>query len=647
MSNNSINFTINLNGNAYEGVLQLNDAISKVTSGIKDTNTFFERISTKAFHFDTITDAIGKLSDGFKFLAGDSLKFEQTQLNLQTLLGGSAEAADELVGKLREYGKNTVYDFNGLAEAQKTMMSFGIESDKAFSVLQNIGDIAMGDNQRMQSLALAFSQATSTGKLMGQDLMQMINAGFNPLQVISEKTGESMESLKKKMGDGAISSEMLAQAFQWATEEGGLFYEGAERAADSVGGRIAKMKDTVEEWKLSLFEATGGATAYIAEIGEMLVPIAQLSPLFSAVGGAIKWTTKQWNKFRNAVRKGTLNTVFDLSIINTAIVATGAFFKGLATVAKVACKSIGTAIKNIPIIGWIVAVVAAVVSVFKLLWEKSEGFRRLLFGVWEVVKAIVSHLWELLKGLITGIWESVRPFVDTLKGYVSSLWSSIVDGAVWLWEKAVEVATGIGDFFTGIWTWISTSAVSAFDWIVEKLGRVGTWITERLVKPIKQAFTGIWTVIKDVFNKIIDGLGKLFEPIRKLWNKLFPKDAFEKIGDAYRIGAEKGSESWRRDQKEKEEADGAFDIENGNINAGILQPDNVKKNGGSNPELSGGNLGSSAGVSAGKAQQVNITLESMVKTMNFNGSLSDNSRDVEQKLRELMARILGMAETAI
>lgn len=205
MSNNSINFTINLNGNAYKGVLQLNDAISKVTSGIKDTNTFFERISTKAFHFDTITDAIGKLSDGFKFLAGDSLKFEQTQLNLQTLLGGSAEAADELVGKLREYGKNTVYDFNGLAEAQKTMMSFGIESDKAFSVLQNIGDIAMGDKQKMQSLSLAFAQMSSTGKLTGQDLMQMVNAGFNPLQEISKKTGKSVAELKKEMERGAIS----------------------------------------------------------------------------------------------------------------------------------------------------------------------------------------------------------------------------------------------------------------------------------------------------------------------------------------------------------------------------------------------------------------------------------------------------------
>ena len=205
MANESLNFTINLNGNAYKGILQIDDSLKGVLNSVDSARSAFKKLGDASVRFDSIVNTIGKISDGFKFLAGDSLKFEQTQLNLQTLLGGSAEAADELVGKLREYGKNTVYDFNGLAEAQKTMMSFGIESDKAFSVLQNIGDIAMGDNQRMQSLALAFSQATSTGKLMGQDLMQMINAGFNPLQVISEKTGESMESLKKKMGDGAIS----------------------------------------------------------------------------------------------------------------------------------------------------------------------------------------------------------------------------------------------------------------------------------------------------------------------------------------------------------------------------------------------------------------------------------------------------------
>ena len=648
MSNNSINFTINLNGNAYKGVLQLNDAISKVTSGIKDTNTFFERISTKAFHFDTITDAIGKLSDGFKFLAGDSLKFEQTQLNLQTLLGGSAEATDELVGKLREYGKNTVYDFNGLAEAQKTMMSFGIESDKAFSVLQNIGDIAMGDNQKMQSLALAFSQATSTGKLMGQDFNQMINAGFNPLQVISEKTGESMESLKKKMGDGAISSDMLAQAFQWATEEGGLFYEGAERAADSVGGRIAKMKDTVEEWKLSLFEATGGATAYIAEIGEMLVPIAQLSPIFSAVGGAIKWTTKQWDKFRKAVRKGTVSTCIDLGFINTAIVATGAFFKGLAATAKVACKAIGTAIKNIPIIGWIAAAIAAVIALFQLLWERCEGFRRLLFGVWEVIKAIASHLWSVFKEGVAYVWSIVQPFIDTIKSYVSELWTNIVEGATWLWQTVVNVATEIGDFFVGVWEWISTSATSAFDWIVAKLGAVGKWISEHFIAPLRNAFSSVWEWIGTVVDKMLSGLSGLFEPIRKLWNKLFPDDLIEDVKQAYAIGADKGSASFRADQKEKEdEESGVLGMANESLQP-ILKPKTQKANtDGNGNGLNGGSLGRSAGEVAGKAQQINITLEKMVETINFNGTMKENSNDVEQRLREIMARILGMAETAI
>ena len=646
MSEN-INFTINLDGNIYTGLGNINKALNTVNASVSSSLKFFDKLSNSIFKINTIASGIQSVNDAIGGITQAGANAELQLMNLKTLFGGNAEAANDMYERISEYGKVTPYDKAGLIEAQRTMMSFGIEGEKAFETLKQIGDIAMGDKQKMQSLALAFAQMSSTGKLTGQDLMQMVNAGFNPLQEISKQTGKSVADLKKEMEKGAISVGMVESAFQSATSEGGLFYNAIAEASETTAGKMAAIQDTIEEVKVAIFNATGDFGLWVDAAAQVALPIAQLSPIFSAVGASIKWTTKQWNKFRNAIRKGTLNTVFDLSIINTAIVATGAFFKGLATVAKVACKSIGTAIKNIPIIGWIVAAVSAVIAVFKLLWEKSEGFRRLLFGVWEVVKTIVSYLWKLLKGLITGIWEMVRPFVDTLKGYVSSLWSSIVDGAVWLWEKAVEVATGIGDFFTGIWTWISTSAVSAFDWIVEKLGRVGTWITERLVKPIKQAFTGIWTVIKDVFNKIIDGLGKLFEPIRKLWNKLFPKDAFEKIGNAYRIGAEKGSESWRRDQKEKEEADGAFDIENGNINAGILQPDKVKKNGGSNPELSGGNLGSSAGVSAGKAQQVNITLESMVKTMNFNGSLSDNSRDVEQKLRELMARILGMAETAI
>ena len=133
------------------------------------------------------------------------------------------------------------------------MMSFGLSSEFAFDKLKQIGDIAMGDSQKMQSLSLAFSQATSAGKLQGQDLLQMINAGFNPLNEISKRTGESMTSLKERMSAGKISADELSLAFQWATEEGGLFYQGAEKAGDTVAGKWNSLKDTLSEMAISIF----------------------------------------------------------------------------------------------------------------------------------------------------------------------------------------------------------------------------------------------------------------------------------------------------------------------------------------------------------------------------------------------------------
>ena len=212
----------------------------------------------------------------------------------------------------------------------------------------------MGDSGKMQSLSLAFAQMSSTGKLTGQDLMQMVNAGFNPLQEISKQTGKSVADLKKEMEKGAVSVGMVEAAFQSATSEGGLFHNAIAEASETTAGKMAAIQDTIEEVKVAIFNATGDFGLWVDAAAQVALPIAQLSPLFSAIGSSIKWTKKQWDKFRKAVNKGTVNTVVDLRIINTAIVATGAFFKGLAATAKVACKAIGTAIKNIPIIGWII-----------------------------------------------------------------------------------------------------------------------------------------------------------------------------------------------------------------------------------------------------------------------------------------------------
>ena len=69
-------------------------------------------------------------------------------MNLKTLFGGNAEAAEAMYERISEYGKVTPYDKAGLIEAQRTMMSFGIEGEKAFETLKQIGDIAMGEERK-------------------------------------------------------------------------------------------------------------------------------------------------------------------------------------------------------------------------------------------------------------------------------------------------------------------------------------------------------------------------------------------------------------------------------------------------------------------------------------------------------------------
>ena len=90
--------------------------------------------------------------------------------------------------------------------------------------LEMLGDISMGDAQRFSSLALAFGQISVEGKMTSEHLVQLVNAGFNPLQIIAEKTGKSVSELTNEMSDGKLSVEMVADAFEVATAEGGKFH---------------------------------------------------------------------------------------------------------------------------------------------------------------------------------------------------------------------------------------------------------------------------------------------------------------------------------------------------------------------------------------------------------------------------------------
>ena len=223
--------------------------------------------------------AVSALVDFGKEAIDAQSKVEQLEISFRTLLG-SQEKASALIAEIKSYGTVTPYDTEGLAQAARLMLSYGMSSSKIMPTLQMLGDIAMGDKDKLQSLTLAFSQMSASGRVCKEDLNQMVDAGFNPLQIISEKTGKSIGELTDEVSKGAISVQDIEQAFIDATSEGGKFHNMVNNMSDSIAGKTAQMTDNWEAFK--------------ASIGGLLKP---------AYLGAIQTTTSAIDAMTNAIER--------------------------------------------------------------------------------------------------------------------------------------------------------------------------------------------------------------------------------------------------------------------------------------------------------------------------------------------------------
>jgi tape measure domain-containing protein len=173
------------------------------------------------------------------------------------VLTGSIANSKSLLSQLRTLSDATPLTFGGVQDAAQTMLAFNVPLQDVMRNIQMLGDVSGGNEERFKSMTLAFAQMNAAGRLMGQDVLQMINAGFNPLQQIAAKTGETMAELKKRMEAGGISSAEVTQAFVDATSEGGRFNGMMDRLADTTGGRLAIAMATLERAGIELGNTFG------------------------------------------------------------------------------------------------------------------------------------------------------------------------------------------------------------------------------------------------------------------------------------------------------------------------------------------------------------------------------------------------------
>lgn len=413
-----------------------------------------------------LTNPYALLGGGLAAVSKIGMQAEQTSIAFKTLVG-NGERASQMLGEIAEFADRTPFDRMQLTEGARQMLSFGIEADKVTGYMRQLADVSGGDAQKFASLSLVFGQVNAAGKLMGQDLMQFVGAGFNPLKELAKMTGESYESLQDKMSKGQITAENVAQAIAHATGEGGQFHgmmdalgESGAGAWNTLMGSIqsgaVKIYDQVKPYLLDLFDTVG---KYVPKV-------------FAVVGGVIDFIIGTAN-FIKKWRKELLLAAWIVGVVTIALNAQAIAHSALAAVAVVAkvatagfaaVQALLNAVMAANPVGLVIAAIAILVGVVIYCWDKFAGFRAFLLTMWDTLKGfggiikdyVVNRINELL-GAIGNVGKAIK-----------LLFSGDFSGAA---DAVGEAAKG----FVGV-----DSATQAFQASKELLGGVGTTFDQHL-----------------------------------------------------------------------------------------------------------------------------------------------------------------------
>jgi tape measure domain-containing protein len=226
---------------------QTTRAVNEQKTAISNQQSAISSIKNLAMTYAGLSAAVSAVKTSVKLAA----EMEQTKVAFGVMTGSAAQAT-KLLNDFKALDIESPINFADFSRAGKTMLQFGVQADALRPTLSRLAAISLGNAEQFQSLALAFGQVQANGRLMGQEVLQMVNAGFNPLQEISRTTGVSMIELKKRMEDGAISAQMVAKAFETATSEGGRFYGMNQQLEGTMSGQFAKLESEIKSASIAL-----------------------------------------------------------------------------------------------------------------------------------------------------------------------------------------------------------------------------------------------------------------------------------------------------------------------------------------------------------------------------------------------------------
>ena len=403
---------------------------------------------------------------------------------------GSAQAAQQAVTELQAYAIKSPYSLEGVLNASTTMMKYGADTKHAIEMTKLLGDVAAGNTHKLELMSLAVGQAEALGRLQGQELRQMVNAGFNPLAVAAKEMAgpgadkaaiqKQMKMLQDNMRAGALDSGIIEAALKIATSKGGDFAGLADKQASTLTGLASQILETLDLVSIEIVKVFAGDLAaamkevkryldavvewakankdVVASYVQMGITILKWVTVFSAVAMALAYT------------KWILGSLF---MVFGPFIAIIRVFMGVLMLFRTIWMMVGTAgmlsgiqttiawlAATAPIWGVVLAI-AAVIAAFTLVWVLVEGFtsKRGFVGIFQDGMTAAGNFLGFM-------WNFGENFVNIFK-FIGANWKLLVYDMLITNNPLISLARmgakvlGFGDSFAGVESAAKTATMGA------------------------------------------------------------------------------------------------------------------------------------------------------------------------------------------
>lgn len=479
------------------------------TTANKSFTSIGDGLTSLATKLAVVGVAGGALGGVFVKSAAD---LQQSAKSMEVLTG-STEVANKLFGQLATYANSTPFEFPNIAKGAQVMLGFGVEADKVYGHIQTLGDIAAATGADFESLSLVFGQVNATGKLMGQDALQLINNKVPITTILAKKLGKSVQDVRADMEDGKISAQIFNEALTDVTKKGGFAFKGVDVLAQSFNGRMSTLTDTIMEFgrnligvkvdpKFGLQIQKGGIFDQLSNAIPVLID--KLQEITPAMQSAFKWLVDNGQTIIAII--GGFGAALVAAKVGAFATAMANFITPFLVLTKIlpaataAQWGLNTAMAANPV-GLIVAAIVALAGALAFLQIKFDIFGK----AFRAIEPIVSGVWNALKVIVTGDFkggifgfEEDHPVIGallTLHDVLSTIVGVVKDNLTAAWNSLKTAFDTIATALKPVIDPLVEFAKTHGPTIMKVIGGVGLALLALPLLPIVAAIGAVIAVV--------------------------------------------------------------------------------------------------------------------------------------------------------